>query len=112
MTPRRELVFEEISTGARDTYIDVTDHSERTIEKVERGMIRNMSDEWFVNDIICFRIEVSVRSDAHFAEIEKWISDNCSERPRRVSKGASYPMELTLRFMDENNAMLTKMKWG
>lgn len=36
---------------AEDGAVDVTDYDERQRERILRGMLRNMSPEWFVDEV-------------------------------------------------------------
>lgn len=36
---------------AEDGAVDVTDYDERRRERILRGMLRNMSPEWFVDEV-------------------------------------------------------------
>lgn len=50
---RRYLQFVNSKTGERAENpgkIDITGKSEREIEKIERGMLRNIGDDWYVDD--------------------------------------------------------------
>lgn len=52
VSKRRYLQFRNHRTGEAETPIDVSDRSEREIEKIERGMLRNCDVEngWYVDD--------------------------------------------------------------
>lgn len=53
MEKRRYLQFVHAQTREVARSIDVTGKSEREIEKIERGMLINIGDDWFVNDTAC-----------------------------------------------------------
>jgi hypothetical protein len=46
----RYLQFRNTRTGQTHGRIDVTGHSERSVERVMRGMLINIGDEWVVDD--------------------------------------------------------------
>lgn len=51
MTTKTYLVPTHIKTREQDRRIAVTGKSERQIERITMGLLRNMSDEWFVDEI-------------------------------------------------------------
>ena len=48
---RRWLIPTHVRTREQATRVDVTGKTERHIERTTAGMLRNMSDDWFVDDI-------------------------------------------------------------
>lgn len=51
MTTRTFLVPTHVRTGEQAKRIDVTGESERMIEKITSGLLRNMSEDWFVDEV-------------------------------------------------------------
>ena len=51
MTTRTYLVPTHTRTREQERRIDVTGKAEREIEKITRGLLRNMSDDWFVDEV-------------------------------------------------------------
>lgn len=50
MTEKRELFFRNWKTGEVDGHVDVTGKPERTVERIEMGMLINKHDDWSVID--------------------------------------------------------------
>jgi hypothetical protein len=50
-TTKTYLVPTHIRTREQDRRIDVTGKSESQIERITMGLLRNMSDDWFVDEI-------------------------------------------------------------
>jgi hypothetical protein len=50
MTDRRYLFRRHSETDECDGPIEVTGKSEREIERLERGMLMNLHEDWFVED--------------------------------------------------------------
>lgn len=47
---KRELFYRNMETGEEAGRFDVTGHSERSIERIMRGMLINKGDDWVVCD--------------------------------------------------------------
>jgi hypothetical protein len=51
MSERRFMQFRHMTTGEIAGRFEVTGKSEREIDRIERGMLRNCHDDWLVDDV-------------------------------------------------------------